>query len=211
MTIIPRLSFYIFQSLFFYNLCGMDDNNFMGVQSARKLLENECYKKLQSIISKPCNYINHQDLLEHVVQRPASTNPKIQKERTSFLSFLLWRGADINSVDKYGRTPLHNAIFTGSQEQIALFLKKGADVNCYDRSGKTALGGALYYFSIYHPVMRTVDLDSINLLFQHGKGKIKICKPGCRESMAIIQALQNKEIKEVCVKNPGHGYDFETW
>jgi ankyrin repeat protein len=42
---------------------------------------------------------------------------------------LLARGADTNTSDGYGKTPLHMAVMDGDDEMAELLLKHGADVN----------------------------------------------------------------------------------
>ncbi|QOJ78899.1 ankyrin repeat domain-containing protein [Infirmifilum lucidum] len=52
---------------------------------------------------------------------------------------LLDRGADVNTRDKYGWTPLHYAADGGHLEVARLLLDRGADVNTRDNDGRTPL------------------------------------------------------------------------
>ena len=52
---------------------------------------------------------------------------------------LLEAGANINTRDGYGKTPLHSAIKTKQVSSVMLLLDSGADVNVRDRSGRKAL------------------------------------------------------------------------
>jgi ankyrin repeat protein len=63
--------------------------------------------------------------------------------KTEVVSFLLDKGAPINTKDFYGRTPLILAIERGHSETALLLLKKGAHIGAKDRAGETALQVAL--------------------------------------------------------------------
>jgi hypothetical protein len=52
-------------------------------------------------------------------------------------------GADTKAVDKKGRTALHDAACTGSEEIVSLLLDKGADIKAADNLGRTALHHAV--------------------------------------------------------------------
>ena len=52
---------------------------------------------------------------------------------------LLNRGAQVDSSDHNGRTPLIEAAFGGHHETVALLLERGAVVNARDADGWTAL------------------------------------------------------------------------
>ena len=47
-------------------------------------------------------------------------------------------GADLNSQDKKGRTPLHRATYEGCVEAAEALLAVGADATVLNRNGKTA-------------------------------------------------------------------------
>ncbi|KAE8386173.1 ankyrin repeat-containing domain protein [Aspergillus alliaceus] len=52
------------------------------------------------------------------------------------------QGADINAVDKDGRTPLHDAIRVGVENVACLLIDRGADINATDKDGRTPLHDA---------------------------------------------------------------------
>ena len=82
--------------------------------------------RIQSNIYK----IYHYDLLCQGDQA------EIIKQHLSF-------GADINTKDAGGWSPLHWAVGEGHEKIIKLLLAKKADVNAIDQTGKTALDYAL--------------------------------------------------------------------
>jgi hypothetical protein len=61
------------------------------------------------------------------------------------LALLCDAGADVNSADSSGRTPLMHAALCGRLPAVDLLLARGANVACADRSERTAL-----YFSLPH-------------------------------------------------------------
>ena len=67
----------------------------------------------------------------------AGVSPWLQQEIADIASLLVERGADINAVDKNGKTPLHLLIQNGSSpELIEEFITLGADPNLRDYEGK---------------------------------------------------------------------------
>lgn len=55
---------------------------------------------------------------------------------------LLEAGASVHERDEEGRTPLHMAVFNGSEEIVQLLLSAGANPNAQDHKGVTALNTA---------------------------------------------------------------------
>ena len=52
---------------------------------------------------------------------------------------LLKAGADVNSIDKNGLTPLHSAAQKGLKDTVEVLLQAGAYINAKSKSGKTPL------------------------------------------------------------------------
>ncbi|XP_062614977.1 ankyrin-3-like [Saccostrea cucullata] len=71
---------------------------------------------------------------------------------------LLKNNADINLVDKDGRTSLHMACFNGNLKVLKLLIHYGANVNIADRTGSTAL----------HIAAQNQDIDILPCLISNG-------------------------------------------
>jgi ankyrin repeat protein len=61
------------------------------------------------------------------------------------LSVLMEHGADINSVDKDGNTPLFVAASHGDLEVVRILAKHGADISAVNKDGNTPLFVAASY------------------------------------------------------------------
>lgn len=62
--------------------------------------------------------------------------------------FLLARGEDINSRDRYQRTPIHARVRSRHIDQIPLLIARGGDINARDTSDQTALFGIVERFPV---------------------------------------------------------------
>ena len=62
--------------------------------------------------------------------------------------FLLARGEDINSRDRYERTPIHARVNSRCLDQIPLLVARGGNINARDTSDQTALFGVVERFSV---------------------------------------------------------------
>ena len=64
------------------------------------------------------------------------------------MDFLLARGEDINSRDRYERTPIHARVWSRCLDQIPLLVARGGDINARDTSDQTALFGVVERFPV---------------------------------------------------------------
>ena len=62
--------------------------------------------------------------------------------------FLLARGEDINSRDRYERTPIHARVRSRCLDEIPLLIARGGDINARDTSDRTALFGVVERFPV---------------------------------------------------------------
>ncbi|MEZ7679027.1 ankyrin repeat domain-containing protein [Pauljensenia sp. 27098_8_107] len=62
--------------------------------------------------------------------------------------FLLARGEDINSRDRYQRTPIHARVRSRCLDQIPMLIARGGDINARDTSDQTALFGVVERFPL---------------------------------------------------------------
>jgi ankyrin repeat protein len=61
------------------------------------------------------------------------------KEKTITLLAVLAEGAEVNSRNDSGKTPLHAAARQGHQEVVTLLIANGADVDAKTEKGETAI------------------------------------------------------------------------
>ena len=64
------------------------------------------------------------------------------------MDFLLARGEDINSRDRYERTPIHARVSSRCLDQIPMLIARGGDINARDTSDQTALFGVVERFPV---------------------------------------------------------------
>ena len=108
-------------------------------------------KELSAQISKSI-YDNDIDLLEKIVKEGVdiqqSTKNDYQsslhraaqlKERGEIIQFLLSQGIDIDTVDKYGSSPLMSSIESGNFDNARVLIESGASLNLKNNDKRTAV------------------------------------------------------------------------
>ena len=98
-------------------------------------------------------------------------------------------GADVNTKDEFGRTPLHGAAYKGHKETVELLIAKGADVNAKDKRGWTPL----------HWVVSGGHKEIVELLIAKGAD---VNEPHLRWTLLHSAAGKgHKEIAELLIAN----------
>jgi hypothetical protein len=75
--------------------------------------------------------------------------------REKFLELFIERNADVNAKDKFGFTPLMNAVVHQNLNAIRILVESGANVNLPEESGRTPLHNAILH---EYPSLKVVDL-----------------------------------------------------
>ncbi|MDX5495776.1 MAG: ankyrin repeat domain-containing protein [Wolbachia endosymbiont of Nomada marshamella] len=104
---------------------------------------------------------------------------------------LIERGIDINTVDKDGLTPLHEAAGSGHVEVVNALIKKGANVKAVDKYGNTPLHLAASHYS---------DEGIVKALIENGADVNAKNQDRCTPLHYAALSSNNKEIVEILVK-----------
>src|ERR1700678_1055406 len=80
----------------------------------------------------------------------------VRENNLATLDTLIKGGADVNTRDRHGETPLMYAAYAGSLDAMKILLTNGAGVNAQSQSGATAL------------IWAATDLAKVRLLIDHG-------------------------------------------
>jgi ankyrin repeat protein len=123
------------------------------------------------------------------------------------IDLLLARGADTDAGDKYGNSPLADAVKLGDVKTVEFLLKNRANVNTKNNDGKTPLHE---FFSVSGPIFirhinREVDLTQIEaqiaeMLVRSGADVNAIDKQG-RTPLAMAVSVGNMKAVEFLLEN----------
>lgn len=78
--------------------------------------------------------------------------------KNEMVDWLIGEGADINAMDEFGCTPLHDAARNKKVDTIGILLKYGAQINARDHNGNTPL---------YTAIRRNANSKAIGALLQN--------------------------------------------
>ncbi|NET90538.1 MAG: hypothetical protein F6K45_20995 [Kamptonema sp. SIO1D9] len=111
------------------------------------------------------------------------------KVSQNICEILIAHGADINSKDKSGETPLHWAAKTGNQAIVELLINYGSDVNALNFSNQTPLFESA----------RLHQAQVVNSLLSHGAEVNLIDKQGWTPLLRAFQKSNGDEIVEALI------------
>lgn len=135
----------------------------------------------------------------HILQARGSKQaiPWDVEERDEFVRSVLDRGLDVNAKDRYGSTPLHNAVWFGNLSIVKVLLEYGADINAVDIYSNSVLHSAmtpdaLQYVGASH--LRSGDIEGVfTLLLDKG---FNVNTLNCRDMSILHVAAVYPYIKE---------------
>ncbi|MCJ1405788.1 hypothetical protein MMC11_009018, partial [Xylographa trunciseda] len=101
-------------------------------------------------------------------------------DRSEIAKALLDKNANINAVDDRGWTPLMQLVYWEYKDGVKFLAESGADLNIQDYKGRTAL----------HIAVQEWNEEIVRILFESGKEKPEIDKPGISGQIALHYAAQ---------------------
>ncbi|HEV2601037.1 MAG TPA: ankyrin repeat domain-containing protein [Candidatus Babeliales bacterium] len=110
----------------------------------------------------------------------------IDEGRIESVKYWLDQGVNIESMGKYGDTPLRSASSHGNKEIVRLLLDRGAKIEAADQSGRTALFTAS--FILLRGLVKGDFLGTIKLLLDKG-ANINVKDAGGRTPLSVADDL----------------------
>ena len=132
---------------------------------------------------------------------PTELIDAIQQDNTELIPGLIEGGADINTKDKYGRTPLLLATQYNNTEIVQLLIEKGADVNAKNKYGWTPLLWATVNNNTKLSVLLVEKGADVNAKDNDGRTPLYWATSNNNEE--IINAIEDKKRKDENWKRVG--------
>lgn len=109
------------------------------------------------------------------------------QESATGCGLLLKYGAQINAVDKHGRTALMMACQTSNHAKVQILINHGSDINAKDHEGRSALLFLLYGW--YHDGLGGI----LETLLQHGADANVMDDSGC-DALCLVEKSGSKDL-----------------
>ncbi|KAH0527112.1 hypothetical protein TsFJ059_002145 [Trichoderma semiorbis] len=124
-----------------------------------------------------------------------------------FVKLLLGYGADVQTIDKYGNTPLHLAVIFGDLALAALLLSEGANANVANNNGKTPLLKLME--SEWSKALNRVE-TFVQLLLDYG-ADLHATDASGRTVLDMALKMQGKRVVSfLCCKGASRAQDMKT-
>ncbi len=142
------------------------------------------------------------EVMDFYTDTPLISASELEYSRNENAKLLVGAGANIQAGNKFGKTPLMNAVFSQNLELIQFFLNSGAPVDQQDKSGNSALiaminVGAGVDSDKRKPQIIKILLDSganINLTNNEGNTALHEATVGGRVSTLNFLLEQNPDV-----------------
>jgi ankyrin repeat protein len=131
----------------------------------------------------------------HYLVRHTTDDAELFRE---VLTMLINQGCEVDSQNKYGETPLHQASFRGKKQSVEFLIEHSADVNITTKAGETSL----------HFAARTGRGDIVSLLLAAGADPMRRGDYGTCKDVAVtanhtnIIALLDRYLETQTKKKP---------
>ena len=154
------------------------DNN--GTTPFLHAAKNACIPTMTTILTQRSEALNETDSDDLTALHYAAVN----EGGDDALAFLLSKGINVDTRDKYNRTALHFAASSGLCHIMDILLKANADIHAVDNKGRSVLHIALQHQqeSAFHFSLRHSANISIN--DNEGKSTIDYAREYCSDQLA---------------------------
>ncbi|MCY4404573.1 MAG: ankyrin repeat domain-containing protein [Candidatus Poribacteria bacterium] len=162
-------------------------------------------------------------------KNPQSGNPMLLTAalmgHTEIITYLLEKGADINTRNRDGNTALHTAAFLGRADVVELLLEHGVDVNVRNNSGGSAIDNATLDWEFTEGILKSIQIEVneaevkagrakvVRLLSQHAKNAPKsqnLWKAAIDGNLSAIKAALDNG-SDLSTLDPQFGIDPLGW
>ncbi|KAL7909517.1 ankyrin repeat-containing domain protein [Trichoderma velutinum] len=142
-------------------------------------------------------YVNSVELMQILLEHGADIN-LIREDGETMVSFLICKGADLDTRNNNGRTAVALAVSNQNIESVRLLAENGADLTIVDNRGFSALHMAAYRDSV----------DSVRILLKNGIGSDFTGETGYTPLLVASQSGHDEVIR-LLLEN-GANPAFET-
>ena len=188
---------------------NLSDGN--GCTALHRAAEYKSKKYLEKLIQNKANVdavdVNGKTALLKAAERNVNkTDNKETETRTpssECIQILLKAGADVNTADNNGHTPLSRAAECGDQKAIEILLQNGANINAIDSNGNTSLMKATQKRHINCLVYLINQGADVNIGNKHGVTPLIVASGICPSVVVLlIDKGANVNVKTSSGKTP---------
>lgn len=174
---------------FYRGLNNMKFHRFTPKESGKEILRK--YEYVEKVKLSDLKEISNVNIVNNYYGIRGGNTPLHYAAGDSIekVKLLIRMGADVNTVNKHGKTPLFFATEMDKMETVKLLIKEGANVNNIDTMG-------------YTPFLLTVDLNNIELfkILLNLGANVNISTKHANTSLHTASALSNTEMVNLLIQ-----------